>query len=242
MRRKQVLPLLALLLFGASLEAIPITFSTTQHATVSQSGAEADGDFARFATRRNYYGFDASFLVLDFDLNASVFGSSGIDDILSLSLMLTPKPVSFTIGRFDVFYVENSAPSIDSGSTDLVYDGVWSRGFNSGSPPPSLSGLTSIASGMTFDPSGPVTMDFALGPIKDSLLSKVNDSGTARFIISEAVDTTVASWYGLGDRPDLAPMLTIDAKSVPDGGSSIAMLSMALLLLLIQPFVARRKN
>jgi hypothetical protein len=207
-----------------------ITTITTQHATVDAQGVVADGDVARFATRTNAYSYlNASYLVIDFKLQPSDFGLTRVDNVSGLTLSLTHKGPHYTIGRFDVFYVENSSPSIATGSTALTYNGVYGHGFDRVNPPPELSGLMEVASGVTYEHFGGQAVSLATAGIAASLIGKMNSSETIRLLISEGYDTTVSAWHGLSSDSTLAPRLTINATGIPEP-SSVLLMGVAILI------------
>jgi len=192
-----------------------VTKTTIQHATMTSVGATADGDRALFATRWNSYGLDASFLAIDFLLIPADFGLLSINDVASVSISLTHTTAPYTTGRFDVFYVQNTAPSIGTGSTALSYNATYGYGFDAQNPPASLAGLTKVASSQSFVPNGMQSVSVDLSVIEPLLMSKINAEERIRFVFSEAVDTTVASWQGLGSGITSAPAITVTAVPEP---------------------------
>lgn len=216
--------------------AATVTSTTTQHATVTTTGAIADESVARFATYSNSLGYPASYLVMDFELTALSFGTSLIDDISQATLTLTHTGGNYTAGRFDIHYIGNTAPSITTGSTEMIFDWMYTAGFNPSALPSYLSGLTKVAT--SFYSTGIADIPLDLTNVESSMLAKINAGEKIRFLITESTQTdrVVSAWSGLGNMHSFAPRITMTAVPEP---ASITLLSG---LFLVASFSRKRRK
>ncbi|MBK1814231.1 PEP-CTERM sorting domain-containing protein [Luteolibacter yonseiensis] len=227
---------LPLFIFASAIaaDAATVSTTTTHHGSVSSTGVLGDQSTARMASYYNTRGFNPAYLVMDFNLTAASFGYDALDDISQATITLTHDGGASVAGRFDVYYVENSSPSITTGSTELVFAEYTVYGFNPASPPASLAGLTKVAA--SFYVLGTMDININLSAVESAMKAKINAGETIRFIFAESpqTDNTATSWYGLGNDPALAPRLAVTAVPEP---ASTALLSS---LFLVFSFSRRR--
>jgi len=193
-----------------SMNAVTFVISPDVFATIDKDGS-TENTFTM-----QTYSEGAQFVVADFSISASDFGLQEITDITSMSLTLSPLGGGI-IGRFDVVYFSNNTASISDGSTALIFNQVYTNGYDSSSPPASIGTITTLSANYVNDIYATMEIGLNFSSIESEILTRAGLGQSIRIAIvgPSNVDGTEGIWG--------APSLTVEALGVVPEPSTYAL-------------------